>query len=130
MEERAIDRLRKFARYARDKGVVKGENSFEAYCELSNRYIYNSIRNGKGAIGTDIIARIVDKFPELNVKWLCTGKGNMIETDMDANVNYKAAVRTALGNKKSSDLLKIRGFFILKIANNRYLFFPSYPHFT
>lgn len=73
MEERAIDRLRKFARYARDKGVVKGENSFEAYCELSNRYIYNSIRNGKGAIGTDIIARIVDKFPELNVKWLCTG---------------------------------------------------------
>lgn len=86
MEERAIDRLRKFARYARDKGVVKGENSFEAYCELSNRYIYNSIRNGKGAIGTDIIARIVDKFPELNVKWLCTGKGNMIETDIDANL--------------------------------------------
>ena len=25
MEERAIDRLRKFARYARDKGVVKVE---------------------------------------------------------------------------------------------------------
>ena len=39
MEERAIDRLRKFARYARDKGVVKGENSFEAYCELSNKYL-------------------------------------------------------------------------------------------
>lgn len=83
-------------RYARDKGVVKGENSFEAYCELSNRYIYNSIRNGKGAIGTDIIARIVDKFPELNVKWLCTGKGNMIETDIDANVNYKAAYEGAM----------------------------------
>lgn len=96
MGERAIDRLRKFARYARDKGVVKGENSFEAYCELSNRYIYNSIRNGKGAIGTDIIARIVDKFPELNVKWLCTGKGNMIETDMDVNVNYKAAYEGAM----------------------------------
>ena len=80
MEERAIDRLRKFARYARDKGVVKGENSFEAYCELSNRYIYNSIRNGKGAIGTDIIARIV----------------NMIETDIDANVNYKAAYEGAM----------------------------------
>lgn len=75
---------------------VKGENSFEAYCELSNRYIYNSIRNGKGAIGTDIIARIVDKFPELNVKWLCTGKGNMIETDIDANVNYKAAYEGAM----------------------------------
>ena len=49
MEERAIDRLRKFARYARDKGVVKGENSFEAYCELSNRYIYNSISTAKGS---------------------------------------------------------------------------------
>ena len=76
--------------------LSKGENSFEAYCELSNRYIYNSIRNGKGAIGTDIIARIVDKFPELNVKWLCTGKGNMIETDIDANVNYKAAYEGAM----------------------------------
>ena len=74
-------------------GVMPEE---EAYCELSNRYIYNSIRNGKGAIGTDIIARIVDKFPELNVKWLCTGKGNMIETDMDANVNYKAAYEGAM----------------------------------
>ena len=96
ISQKIIDRLRKFARYARDKGVVKGENSFEAYCELSNRYIYNSIRNGKGAIGTDIIARIVDKFPELNVKWLCTGKGNMIETDIDANVNYKAAYEGAM----------------------------------
>lgn len=45
-------------------------------------------------------------------------------------VKCVSSVRTALGNKKSSDLLKIRGFFILKIANNRYLFFPSYPHFT
>ena len=50
----------------------------------------------QGAIGTDIIARIVDKFPELNVKWLCTGKGNMIETDIDANVNYKAAYEGAM----------------------------------
>lgn len=76
--------------------LSKARTSFEAYCELSNRYIYNSIRNGKGAIGTDIIARIVDKFPELNVKWLCTGKGNMIETDIDANVNYKAAYEGAM----------------------------------
>ena len=76
--------------------VIRELSKFEAYCELSNRYIYNSIRNGKGAIGTDIIARIVDKFPELNVKWLCTGKGNMIETDIDANVNYKAAYEGAM----------------------------------
>ncbi|MBR8740114.1 hypothetical protein [Bacteroides pyogenes] len=96
MEERAIDRLREFAKYARKKGVVKGENSFEAYCGLSNRYIYNSIRNGRGAIGTDVIARIVDKFPELNVKWLCTGKGNMIESDADNNANYKAAYEGAM----------------------------------
>ena len=47
MEERAIDRLRKFARYARDKGVVKGENSFEAYCDVQkrgNKYVILDIR--------------------------------------------------------------------------------------
>ena len=39
----------------------------------------------------------MDKFLELNVKWLCTGQQrNMIETDIDANVNYKAAYEGAM----------------------------------
>lgn len=95
-KERAIDRLRTFAKYARDKGVVKGEISFEAYCGLSHKYISNAVRNGKGAIGSDIITRIADKFPELNVKWLCTGKGEMIGMDIDMNANYRAAYEGAM----------------------------------
>lgn len=80
-QETAIDRLKLFVKYAKEKGVVKSENAFEVLCGLSNRYISNSLQNGKGDIGSSVIARIVDKFPELNVRWLCTGKGSMIDLD-------------------------------------------------
>ena len=80
-KERAIDRLKIFAEYARSElGVVKGLNSFEQYCNIGNAYISNSDKKGrgKGSIGSDVIANISEVFPMLNVKWLCTGKGEMI----------------------------------------------------
>lgn len=81
-EERAIDRLKIFIEYAKTElKVIKGYSSFEAYCGLGNGYISNSDKKGKskGTIGSDLIARISDAFPMLNVKWLCSGKGNMID---------------------------------------------------
>lgn len=92
MESTAIMRLKEFAKYAKSKGVVKGENSFEAYCGLCNRYITNAARNGKGSIGSDVIARVSRKFPELNVKWLCTGEGSMINDISTYSEDYKKAI--------------------------------------
>ncbi len=80
--ERAIDRLKAFAHYARyELKIVKGYSSFEVYCNIGNGYISNSDKSGKGkgTIGSDIISRISEAFPMLNVKWLCSGKGNMID---------------------------------------------------
>lgn len=95
--EKAIDRLRKFARYAREKGIVKGENSFEAYCGLSNGYFNSASRNNKGSVRSDTIALILEKFPELNVHWLCTGEGEMIVScEEDVNMFYKEAYEAAM----------------------------------
>ena len=85
-KERAIDRLKIFAEYARSElGVVKGLNSFEQYCNIGNAYISNSDKKGrgKGSIGSDVIANISEVFPMLNVKWLfpatcCSGSGMII----------------------------------------------------
>lgn len=81
-EERAIDRLKLFVEYTKkDLKIIKGYSSFESYCGLGNGYILNSDRSGKskGSIGSDLIARISDAFPMLNIKWLCSGKGDMID---------------------------------------------------
>jgi hypothetical protein len=81
--ERAIDRLKAFAKYANGKGVVNGQNSFEKYCGLSNGYIANLDKGGKGvgSIGSDVIAKLLKVFPELNVRWLCTGEGDMLDAN-------------------------------------------------
>ena len=80
--ERAIDRLKIFSEYAKNElKVVKGQNSFEAYCGLSNGYIasLDRGRRSKGSIGSDVIARVSKAFPMLNLKWLCSGEGEMID---------------------------------------------------
>lgn len=81
-QNRAVDRLKEFARYAKDElEMVKGQNSFESYCGISNGYISNLDKSTKGSIGSDIIAKIMDKFPMLDIGWLCSGKGSMIVQD-------------------------------------------------
>ncbi len=106
----AIERLRQFAAYERRQGVVKGESSFEVYCGLSNRYIYNAIRNGKGAIGSDMICRVAMRFPELNVDWLCTGRGEMITTPAEESMIYKKAYEGAMMQVEAlNKILKSRG---------------------
>lgn len=92
--ETAIDRLKMFAAWAKEQGYVKGENSFEAYCGLSNRYIYQIKNSGSGSIGSDKIALVANKFPMLNVRWLCTGKGKMITSENFTEEAYDVLFHT------------------------------------
>lgn len=96
-KERPVERLRQFALWAKANGYVKGENSFERACGLSTRYITNSILGGRsGDMTTAIIARVYNKFPMLNLVWLVTGKGEMINTCQEVTMmDYKAAYEAA-----------------------------------
>lgn len=79
--ERAIDRLLQFIAHLKNVGSeVKNAKSFEEKCGLSNSYVSNS-KKGNGSIGSDMIAKIMSGFPQLNVEWLCSGKGEMLKQE-------------------------------------------------
>lgn len=80
--ERAIDRLLQFIAHLKSVGhEVKNAKSFEEKCGLSNSYVANS-KKGNGSIGSDMIAKIMLAFPQLNIEWLCSGKGEMLKQEM------------------------------------------------
>ena len=80
--ERAIDRLLQFIEYLkRTENEVRNTKAFEKKCGLSNSYIANA-KKSNGSIGSDMLAKIISSFPQLNVKWLCTGSGDMIQQEM------------------------------------------------
>ncbi|HUQ65548.1 MAG TPA: hypothetical protein VM101_05315 [Flavitalea sp.] len=69
---RTIDRLQEY--------LVKKNISpytFERNCSIANGYL-NKQTKGKGTIGSDIIERITEKYKDLNITWLVTGKEQMI----------------------------------------------------
>lgn len=66
------DRLKEVRDYAK-----MGQTNFEKHTGISVGY-FNKV---KGSIGSDTIMKIVDKFPELNIDWLITGKGSMLKSD-------------------------------------------------
>lgn len=63
------DRILQFIEY---KGITK--NKFEVVCGLPSRYVSNI---GK-SIQSDVIERIVLNYPDINLHWLITGKGDMV----------------------------------------------------
>lgn len=67
------ERLKQFA----DNEGLK-YSAFEKQIEASNGYI-NSISK---SIGLDKINKILEKFPNLNIEWLLTGKGKMIKKEV------------------------------------------------
>ncbi len=52
---------------------------FEKTCGLSNGYLGKQLR-GKGSVGSEILEKIGEQYPDLNLTWLITGKGKMIQS--------------------------------------------------
>jgi len=74
---RLIDRL---YQYLELKGL--SAYAFEHACKLSNGYLQKQYK-GKGTIGSDIIDKIHEQYPELSLVWLLTGKKQMLITGRD-----------------------------------------------
>lgn len=102
-EERVIDRLLKFAEWAKKGGMVKSRKDFERICGLSNNYLYNTTINTKSSVGTDHLVKIHAKFPQLNLVWVITGKGAMLTNTPDEG--FREAYETMV--KKVAELKKM-----------------------
>jgi len=53
---------------------------FEKEIGMSNNSFRKSLKNG-GAIGSDKLENILNKYPDINSEWLLTGKGNMLKEE-------------------------------------------------
>lgn len=80
------DRLKSFC-----KAEKKTISAFEASIGVANGYV-NAISK---SIGVDKIEVILEKFPNINIEWLLTGKGGMYKTEsMPATVSYDPNIGT------------------------------------
>ncbi|MDR1973720.1 MAG: hypothetical protein LBQ31_03490 [Bacteroidales bacterium] len=96
------DRLIEFLEYLR-----LGQNAFEKKVGIANGYIAHL----KKSIGSDILNRIQDAYPELNMDWLLKGEGEMLNVRVNSSVaNGRNSIAVAgqgnTVNMPVSDLIK------------------------
>ncbi|HEX7845147.1 MAG TPA: hypothetical protein VF476_05045 [Chitinophagaceae bacterium] len=70
---RLTDRLLVYLEY---KGLTI--YSFEKACGLGNGYLGKQ-HKGKGAMGSEVLEKLAEQYPDINLTWLITGKGKMIQ---------------------------------------------------
>jgi hypothetical protein len=64
-------------------------HSFERSCDIANGYLKKQMK-GKGTIGSEILIKIGSTFKDLNITWLITGRGRMINDDHYATASPPA----------------------------------------
>ena len=67
----AKERIKEFLAFKRI-----GQNKFAKDCGFSDSLINNS----KGSIGSEVLNKISVRWPELNLAWIITGRGEMLNT--------------------------------------------------
>jgi len=85
-----IKRLAKFIEY---QGV--SVSSFEQTISASDGMIRRAIRNNTD-IQSKWITKISENYPDLNIVWLISGKGEMLKTDTPVSAPIQAADTTII----------------------------------
>jgi len=60
------------------------QQEFADTMEISRQSV-NNIEKNKHVPGSDLIAKILDKYPNLNARWLLTGEGKMFSREKMPN---------------------------------------------
>lgn len=88
-------------------------HSFERNINLSNGYYAKQLKN-LGSVGSDILIKVHNHYPDLNILWVLTGDGQMIvESDSASSISNieDYPLRYISDNKKlkllESDLEKL-----------------------
>jgi hypothetical protein len=62
--------------------------AFEHSCGVSNGYLGKQLK-GRGSVGSDILEKIKENYPDLSLIWLVTGKGSMLVSLPDTHSGSK-----------------------------------------
>jgi hypothetical protein len=103
--------IERIAIYLQFKNI--SPHSFERNINLSNGYYAKQLKN-LGSVGSDILIKVHNHYPDLNILWVLTGDGQMIaESDSNGSIsnNEDYPMRYISDNKKlkllESDLEKL-----------------------
>lgn len=110
MNETVKERLVAFLEY---KGINKSE--FGRMIGVSNAYI-SSIRK---SIQPDKVERIAAAFPDLNVSWLVTGEGDMLNENRDDMQMPKVNINATTLDKAIDEIAAMRCLLDKSIQNNK-----------
>ncbi len=78
--------IERIAMYLQFRAITP--HSFERKIHLSNGYFSKQIKN-LGSVGSDILVKIYNSYPDLNMLWVLTGEGQMILDDREAQPDLK-----------------------------------------
>lgn len=84
-----LDRIKQFIDY---KGIAI--SAFEKSIGMSNASLGKSLKTG-GTIGADKLGNILKTYPEINLHWLVTGEGEMLNS---SEPNLVAESKPVLSN--------------------------------
>jgi hypothetical protein len=96
--------IERIAMYLNFKSI--SPHSFERNINLSNGYYSKQLKN-LGSVGSDILIKIYNHFPDLNILWILTGEGQMIlenQSDFSESQVDEYVVRYETENKKLKSL--------------------------
>lgn len=79
-----IERLEKFHSYLKEKGYG-GRNVFERQIGKKEGYMTNALKKNT-SISSDVLEKVMNAFPEVNIEWLISGKGKMIKEENEDKI--------------------------------------------
>lgn len=89
---------------------------FEIHCEFTNGLIHRAIKGTN--LGSDKLLIIAKKFPELNIDWLLTGEGAMIDANHTLMDNKNLEVNANIKYQENSDLITKLSSALLSLTEN------------
>jgi len=96
------------------KGISQGELADR--WKVSRQYI-NAILSGNGSIGIKLINKLVDAFPDLNLNWLLTGKGDMFFDSQNTMKEPETEYSNSNLLKSKEEVIQIQHDYIEQLKN-------------
>jgi hypothetical protein len=82
-------------------------HAFEQKIELSNGYFSKQLKH-LGSVGSDILIRIYQAYPELDILWVLTGEGQMLKEEMLHSQQIDNSILEDFTNKYTNENKKLK----------------------
>jgi hypothetical protein len=82
-------------------------HAFEKKIELSNGYFAKQLRH-LGSVGSDILIRIHQAYPDLDILWVLIGEGQMIKEEIQLTRQIDNCILEDFTNKYTNENKKLK----------------------